>query len=152
MCAQCLWCEGCIWCRRQPHFPQGVLTTIILIGSVAAVKWARACAGCEAGLPLCSVAVAALWGVGSALKLLQWMPWGLGSSRLCSFKCVFFLLPTLGPFPQRGECWSKWSSCAYRGPICDLCGHPWLCSDTAQILIFSPVVVFSDLVQSCGME
>lgn len=40
-------------------FPQGVLTTISLIGGVAGDGAARACAGCEALLPLCSVAVTA---------------------------------------------------------------------------------------------
>ena len=40
-------------------FPQGVLTTVTLVGGVAGDGGARACARCEAGLPLCSVAVTA---------------------------------------------------------------------------------------------
>lgn len=53
-------------------FPQGVLATVTLVGRVAGDGEARACAGCEAGLPLCSVTVTTLSAVDSALKLLEW--------------------------------------------------------------------------------
>ena len=49
-------------------FPQGVLATITLVGDVADFGGARTCSGCEVGLPLCSVAVDTLSGVGSDLK------------------------------------------------------------------------------------
>ena len=48
-------------------FPQGVLVTITLIGSVVGVGGSKACAVCEAGL-LCSVALAVLSGPWSALQ------------------------------------------------------------------------------------
>ena len=54
-------------------FPQGVLATIIWIGGVVCVRGSH-CAEGDAGFPLCSVAVAALSGAGSVLKLLEWMP------------------------------------------------------------------------------
>ena len=41
-------------------FPQSVLAAITLVGGVADDWGARVCAGCKAGLPLCSVAVATL--------------------------------------------------------------------------------------------
>ena len=47
-------------------FPQSVLAIISLIGGVICVVVSRACAGCEVGLTLCSVAVTALLGVGFA--------------------------------------------------------------------------------------
>lgn len=46
-------------------FPRGVLAIILLIRGVAGVT-SRACAGCKAGLPLCSIAVTTLSGAGSA--------------------------------------------------------------------------------------
>lgn len=53
-------------------FPQGILATVTLVVFIAGEGEARACAGYELGLPLCSVAVTALSGIGSALKLLGW--------------------------------------------------------------------------------
>lgn len=55
-------------------FPQGVLATLTLVGGVASVEIARACAFCEVGLPFCSVAVTYLSGMGSAPKLLEQKP------------------------------------------------------------------------------
>lgn len=52
-------------------FPQAVLSTITLIGDVVGVRRAKAHAGCQAGLPLCSVAVTALSLVRSAPQLLE---------------------------------------------------------------------------------
>ena len=52
-------------------FPQGVLVVTPLIGGVLGVVISRACAGCEAGLHLCSVAVTGLLGVGPAPQLLE---------------------------------------------------------------------------------
>ena len=46
-------------------FPQGVLAAIIFVGVEAGGAGARAGAGCEVGLPLCSVALDALLGMGS---------------------------------------------------------------------------------------
>ena len=43
-------------------FPQDVLVIITLVGSVAYNRGARTCTGCEAGLPLCSVAITTLSG------------------------------------------------------------------------------------------
>ena len=47
-------------------FPQDVLASITLIESVPSVGGAKAWAGCEVRLPLCSIAVASLSGAGSA--------------------------------------------------------------------------------------
>ena len=44
--------------------PQGILAAITSIGGVAADGGARACAGCEVGLPLRTVAIVILSGVG----------------------------------------------------------------------------------------
>ena len=52
-------------------FPQGVVTTLTLLGAVAGDGGARAGSRCEAGLPLCSVAITALSWVGSTPKLLE---------------------------------------------------------------------------------
>ena len=57
-------------------FPHGVLATITLIEGVAGDGGARACTGCEVGLPLCSLAVATLSGVESAPTLLERKLWG----------------------------------------------------------------------------
>lgn len=43
----------------SPIFPQGVLVVILLIEGVVGVIVSRACGGCEVGLPLSSVPVAA---------------------------------------------------------------------------------------------
>ena len=55
-------------------FPHHVLATTTLVGGVAFDGGARVCAGCEAGFPLCSVAITTLSGAGSAPKLLEWKP------------------------------------------------------------------------------
>ena len=55
-------------------FPQGVLVTISLVGRVAGVEGTRVCAGCEAELPLWSLAISALSRAGSAPKLLEQKP------------------------------------------------------------------------------
>lgn len=55
-------------------FLHGVLTIITWIEDVAGIGGARACVGSKAGLTLCSLAVVALSGVGSAPKLLEWNP------------------------------------------------------------------------------
>ena len=52
-------------------FPQGVLAFITLIRGVVGVEGFKACALCEVGLPLCSVAVTTLSGVRSAPQLLE---------------------------------------------------------------------------------
>ena len=52
-------------------FPQGVLAIIPLIGAVIGVVMSRACSGCWVGLPLCSVAIPALSGVGPDPQLLE---------------------------------------------------------------------------------
>lgn len=52
-------------------FPQGVLATIILIGSVVGVGRFKAYTVHKARLPLCSMAIAALSGVGSATLSLE---------------------------------------------------------------------------------
>ena len=55
-------------------FPQGVLAAITSVGHVAGDGRARACIGCEAGLPLCSVASTALSGLELAPMLLEQKP------------------------------------------------------------------------------
>ena len=52
-------------------FLYSVPIVIPLIGDVICVVVSRACAGCAAGLPLCSAAVAALSGVGPSPQLLE---------------------------------------------------------------------------------
>ena len=49
--------------------PQGMLAVITLIGDLVGVGRPKACAGCEVGLPLCSLAVTALSGVGYGPQL-----------------------------------------------------------------------------------
>ena len=52
-------------------FLYGVLAAIILVGGVAGDGGATACAGCELGVPLCSVAITTPSGAGSAPKFLE---------------------------------------------------------------------------------
>lgn len=51
-------------------FPQSVMAIILLIGGVVGIVISGAHAGCEMGLLLCSMAVTALSGSGSAPQLL----------------------------------------------------------------------------------
>lgn len=51
-------------------FPQSLLDIILLIGGVVGIVISGAHAGCEMGLLLCSMAVTALSGSGSAPQLL----------------------------------------------------------------------------------
>ena len=60
-------------------FPQDVLAE-----GMADSGGARASLECETGFPLCSVVITALSGAGSALRLLNQKPRGLGSRWLCS--------------------------------------------------------------------
>ena len=50
-------------------FPQGVLAVVTLVGCGAGDGGAKARARCEAGLPLCSVAITTPWRVRSDPKL-----------------------------------------------------------------------------------
>ena len=80
-------------------FSQRVLATITLIGGVTGAGGARACARCEVGLPLCSVAVTTLSGVGSAPSCWSGSPEGQPQAGFVLF--MFLLLPALKPLPQR---------------------------------------------------
>ena len=82
-------------------FSQGVLATITLIRGVTGAVGARDCARCEVGLPLCSVAVTTLSGVGSAPSCWSESPEGWSQAGFVLFKCMFLLLPALKPLPQR---------------------------------------------------
>ena len=53
-------------------FPLDALAAIPLPGGGAGDGGARAGTGCEAGLPLCSVAIPALLGVVTDPELLEW--------------------------------------------------------------------------------
>ena len=55
-------------------FPQCVLAAITLVGSGVGDGEARTGTGCEAGLPLFTVAVTTLSGTGSDLNLLEQKP------------------------------------------------------------------------------
>ena len=55
-------------------FPQGLLAAITLVGIGTGDGGARAGTECEAGLPLCSVAVTTLSWVASVPKLLEQKP------------------------------------------------------------------------------
>ena len=80
----CLGWESWIEVKPSHIFPQGFLAAIPLVGGGVVDIGARTGAVCEVGLPLCSVAVTALLGVRSDLKLLEQKPWRLGPSWLCS--------------------------------------------------------------------
>ena len=49
----------------------------------------------------CSVAITALWEVGSDPKLLEQKPGGSDPSWLCSFKCVFSFFPHIRIFARK---------------------------------------------------
>ena len=51
----------------------------------------------------CSVAITALWEVGSDPKLLEQKPGGSDPSWLCSFKCVFSSPSTEAFAPKEGS-------------------------------------------------
>ena len=65
-------------------FPQGVLAALIFVVVRAGGGGARAGAGCEVGLPLCSTALTALLGVGFDPMLLELKLSGLGPGWLPS--------------------------------------------------------------------
>ena len=58
---------------------------------------------------------------------------------------MFFLVPALGPLPQRRGV-VKRGSCAHRGRMHSLCKHLWLCAESAHSGILSPSVVGPDLL------
>ena len=133
VCAQCLWWESWIWHDTSHIFPQGVLAAITLVGGGAGDGGAKAGTGCEAGLPLCSVAITTLSGVGSDPKLALF-PWSV----------CFPLSQHQDTCSTAKECWNKrgsgsLSACvshrqrAKISPVCCLCRcpqlFPWLCSE-----------------------
>ena len=71
MCIQYFAARAGFGMGTSQNFPQDVLAIIPLIGGDVGVTVSRACAGCEAGPPLCSVVVTALSGAGSAPQLLE---------------------------------------------------------------------------------
>ena len=68
---------------------------------VAGVGGAKAYTGCEMGLPLCLVEPTILSGVGLLPNFWSGCPEGWVWAGSVPFKCVFFLLPALGPLPKR---------------------------------------------------
>lgn len=86
-------------------FLWGMLAAFTLVGGVGGDGGAGACAGCEVWLPFFSVAVVALWWESSAPKLLEWNPWEIGWSWLCSSLCFF--LPCWVLFSKGGYSWSQ---------------------------------------------
>ena len=95
-------------------FPQGVLAAITLVGGEPGEGRARTKARCEVGLPLCSVDVTPLLGVGSCPKLLEQKPRGSGGAGTALFKCVLYTPPSNGILSPSGEqCWSKRGWCGY---------------------------------------
>ena len=83
-CPQFLWWESWIDINTNHIFPQSVLADITFIVGWAGNGGDRARARCQAGHPLCSVAINTLSGVGSDLKLLQQNLWCLSLSWLSS--------------------------------------------------------------------
>lgn len=75
-------------------FPHGVLATVTLMEGVAAARGARDCAGCEPGLPLCSLSVAAPSGV-------EFAPTLLGNPEV-EFKLILFPLSLCFSSPYTG--------------------------------------------------
>ena len=71
MCVQCLWYEAWFDMDASHAFPQGVLAVITLRKGVVGVGGSKVYAGCEMGLPLCSVALATLLAVRCAPQLLE---------------------------------------------------------------------------------
>ena len=112
----------------------------------------RACAGCEAGLPLYSVAVTALSEILFAPSLFEQKPEIQARARSVLFSCVF-------PSPSSRIFTPKKRSAEAVGPLvlrevqmlC-LCRHLWLCPDKAHILVLFPVMAIPDLVLGCGIE
>ena len=82
-------------------FLQVVLTAITFLGGWAGNGGTRACAVCEVGLPFFSVAITALSGAGSDLKLLEGSPEGQPLAASVPLKCVPFLLLIPGLLSQR---------------------------------------------------
>ena len=121
-------------------FPQGSLTAITLEGGGVGAGGARTGAGCEAGPPLCSVAITALSGAGSDAKLLRQKPGGLSSSWFCSLYVCTFPYPSTGTLaPERSRAEARGARAMLvggRDPSCLLCWCqqllPLPCSDTTS--------------------
>lgn len=85
-------------------FPRGLLTAITLERGGVGAGGAGTGAGCEAGPPLCSMAITALLGAGSDAKLLGQKPRGLSSSWFCSLYVCTFPYPSTGTLaPERSR-------------------------------------------------
>ena len=82
-------------------FPQAVLAAITLVGDGAGDEGARAGTGCDAGLSLCSVAIAAISGVCLIPSCWIRSPDGWAWVGSVPFKCVPFPLPAPESLPQR---------------------------------------------------
>ena len=87
---------------------------------------------------------------GGVCSQVSKIPEGQGQAGTVPFKCVLFLLPILGPLPQRRGILKQVGLCAYRGVMLSLCRWIWLCSDAAHKHVFSLVV--ANLMLLCGLE
>ena len=85
-------------------FPQGVLASMTLVVGVAADGEAKACTGCEVGLPLCSVAVTTLSGAGSAPVARVEALRARLQLALFALSVCFSFSPHWGLCPKGGEC------------------------------------------------
>ena len=107
----------------------------------------KACAGCEQGLPLCSVGVAALSG-GRVFSTLQ-----VEALRIMFDHILLPLNECIDP--QEVIAWSQWGLHCHEGPMHDLGRCPWFHSVVTQSRVpFSPfsVMLIPDLVQRCDVE
>lgn len=121
------------WCEVDAShiFPQVVLAVATLVAHWAGDGGVRTMI--EVELPLFSVAITALWCVGSDSNLLEQKPWGSGCSWLCSLLCVFFLYLHHVLCPRGGAWLNKWGLCIGRGPEHCLCGYLHLHSDVSTV-------------------
>ena len=88
-----------------------MLGALILVEDWAGHGGAGAGAGCEQGIPPCSMVITALSAVGSDPKLFKQKPWGSDPTLFwCPFKCVF-------PLPRAKMFASEWSSTDVRQPM-----------------------------------
>ena len=70
-------------------FPQCLLATITLVGSVVGIGGSKAYAACEVELSLCSIAIAGLLGWGRLPSCLSRSPEGWAQADPVPFECVF---------------------------------------------------------------
>ena len=120
-----IWWKGWILCGHQSHLYSGCFGCCHLVDGVASDGGARSCAGLQAGLSFCSMAVSSKSGVGSPPKFLD---------RKSLLRVGFSFSLLWGLCPKLEQYWIKWGSCAYRG-WCTACVSTCVFSQSKHTIV-----------------